>query len=638
MPTSATIRWTSRLGFRPRTRVQSAAGSDLGHRAAPAAQSGSSVLTPGSSRIPTWAGLASLIAVVTLMPVVPAGAASARAVTSSTSTASTAHRGMDSVMAAPGRTANTVAQVNSKLKRAEANLSSVDGSIGRRTSPPKGSAAKLARSRLDQAATDLVAAKAILDGLPAGGAGVSDAATRYNAAVAVHTRLMGILSGGAGTPVKPEDPNAVKLNYQQEDILKSARFNMREVDAGSRALTQLMGELVSIPDQLAIDHRRVAAGLATAENARRKAGFVADALEQLPANGRGVSAVAEQLNAAAEAIDGSSKYLNDLAGKLQAIIDPAAYPEGEADFRRLQNLAGMYRDPGILDSQRERAAEAIEQSEAARAEVIRIAGRYQRVMQQKTDLGVRIENAGNWFLQAHAEFMTAAAEAGKRLPEQIRSHLTEAAGYADTAVAEQKPLWFSGGIPQQLGFAEEKIQLLRRIDPASGDAMAGELAAARTVLKRQADSLSALIIRENKLPRDLYTGDDRDRIIAVAIDAWMVQQPTFELLAVRMPIETWAREQKMTYSSGSWVYSDRSRLQMRLLVADPKQPDQMIDRPITVWMDHERGDSMIGTPLWSIKEPVQPQWRLRRELATPELRATAAKAYEAAVKARAARG
>ncbi|MEM7515775.1 MAG: hypothetical protein AAF368_02470, partial [Planctomycetota bacterium] len=48
-----------------------------------------------------------------------------------------------------------VGSANSHLDRAEKNLQLVDGTIGQRTSPPKGSAGKLARMRLDQADADL---------------------------------------------------------------------------------------------------------------------------------------------------------------------------------------------------------------------------------------------------------------------------------------------------------------------------------------------------------------------------------------------------------------------------------------------------------------------------------------------------
>lgn len=534
--------------------------------------------------------------------------------------------------------ADDVDAVNGALRRAESNLNSVNGSIGRRTTPPRGSAAKLAASRLEQARGDIERAGAILKKLPANGPGVADAVKRHGAAVALHTKLVGILTGGKPTPAKPDAPDAVKLNYQQVDLLKAARFNLNEVDSNSRALTTLMGELVSVDDQLAIDYRRVAAGLATVANGRRKAGFVADALDQLPPNGAGVPAVAAELAAAREAIEGAAAYLTPLSEKLGAIVNPASWPEADADVRRLQALSQMYRDPGAFETNMPLAAEALEQADAAREECIRIARTYQRLLQQQTDLGTRIESVGNNFLQSHAAFLAAAEAQRTILPAKIREHLAEAAGYADEAVAEQKPAWFGGGIPQQMDFADAKIDLLRRIDADAARTMAAERDALQARIKKQANSLRDLIIRENRLPGDRYAGNDRAAVIAVAIDAWMVQQPTFELLAVRMPIDTWTRERKMTWSSGSWVYSDRSRLQLRLLVADPKNPEHMLDRPITVIRDHERGDTMIGTPLWSIKDELPPRSVLRRGLATPGMRTAAKQAYEAAVKVRASRG
>ena len=63
--------------------------------------------------------------------------------------------------------ASDVDKVNASLKRAEANLQLVEGSIGHLTAPPKGSAAKLSRVRLDQALPDLQAAGKLVAGITA---------------------------------------------------------------------------------------------------------------------------------------------------------------------------------------------------------------------------------------------------------------------------------------------------------------------------------------------------------------------------------------------------------------------------------------------------------------------------------------
>ena len=86
-----------------------------------------------------------------------------------------------------------VGQVNAHLKRAEANLQLGEGSIGHLKSPPKGSAAKLAKMRLEQALADLEPAGKLLAQLPAGAAS-AEAKKRYETAVKQFNKLRGILT------------------------------------------------------------------------------------------------------------------------------------------------------------------------------------------------------------------------------------------------------------------------------------------------------------------------------------------------------------------------------------------------------------------------------------------------------------
>ncbi len=498
-----------------------------------------------------------------------------------------------------------VAKVNSHLQRAEANLQSVAASIANRTTPPTGSAGKLLANRLQQALDDLTPAKGLLENIPAGTAGREEAVARYVSAAEEYNRLRAFLTG-SDAPSRPRQTGGTRLNYQQEEVLSGAEFNLREVEGGANQLTAALEKLRVIEDQLSIDFREVDGLLGVVENAKRKSGFVKDALAKLPGDGVGVPAVRQQLVNADAKVVTATDFLKPLNDKLQKLIDPAQYPEFEADRKRLRELSIMFANPMILQTDRVLAAETFRQAEAARAECIRIAQRYARLMQQRTDQGQAIEGVGNGFLSNLAEFMTEAEAQKKVLPDAIREDLTTAMGYAAEAVAEQKPLWFMGGIPQVMGFAEERVALLCTLDEVRGKQMESEFVLAQKQLKAQADSLRELIIRENKLPNDAFQGEDRAEAIKTALSAWKVQQDEFEVLAVRIPAEQWARETKWTYSNGTWYFSDRSRLQVRLIVADHENPELAIDRPLTIWKDHQQGDSMIGTPLYGFKDELQP--------------------------------
>jgi hypothetical protein len=101
-------------------------------------------------------------------------------------------------------------------------------------------------------------------------------------------------------------------------------------------------------------------------------------------------------------------------------------------------------------------------------------------------------------------------------------------------------------------------------------------------------------------------------VIAIALDGWKHQQPKCEVLAVRIPSEAWSRDTRWSYSNGTWYLVDVSSLQVRLIVADESDATLAVDRPINVRKDHQKGDTLIGVPLHSFEEALQPQQFLLR--------------------------
>lgn len=507
-------------------------------------------------------------------------------------------------MGSASTAAGDIDKVNGLLRRAEANLQSVAASLGNRTTPPRGSAGKLLANRLEQALNDLDPAKDLLEATPAGTSGRDEAVARYVAAANEYNRLRAIMTG-SDAPAEPA-PTGTALDYRQKELLSNANFHIREVEANAQQLTDALERLRAVEDRLSISHREVVGLRSVVDNARRKTGFARDTLGQLPSDGLGVSEANQKLVTADAKVSIAADFLNPLHNELQDLINPANYPEFAADRNRLRELSVMFNRPEALQTDRLFAAEVVRQSEAAKTECFRIAQKYGRLMQQETDMGAAIEGVGNGFLQNHAEFMAAAEAEAQALPAAIEADLAEARRMAGEAVANQKPAWFTGGIPQQMGFAEERVALLKALDAERGAAFEVTLQQARFDLQKQADSLRDLIIRENRIPADRFEGDDRDKAIATAKSAWSIQQEEYEVLAVAIPSESWSRETKWTYSNGTWYFSDRSRLQVRLIVADHENPELAIDRPVNIWKDHQKGDSMIGTPFRSFDEALQP--------------------------------
>lgn len=266
----------------------------------------------------------------------------------------------------------------------------------------------------------------------------------------------------------------------------------------------------------------------------------------------------------------------------------------------------------MFEAQRAAAVDALNQRDATLAECQRIRAAYARLIQQGTEQGKSVEGNCSNLESKLQDFLAVAAQQRAALPAAIRADLAEVDRVATEAVANQQPMWFTGGIPQQLAWIDEKLALHAALDPAGNVAIAAEVAALKESLAKRADSLKELIIRENPLPMDRYTAADRDAAIAVAVDAWRHQEKDFELLAVRIPAEAWSRDTKWTYSNGTWYFVDVSTLQVRLIVADKANPAQAIDRPINVRKDHQKGDTLIGVPMRSFDEALQPNEYLLR--------------------------
>ncbi len=524
--------------------------------------------------------------------------------------------------------ADDLATALSHLKRAEANLELVDGSIGHLTKPPTGSAARLAKMRLEQAWGDLEPAAAHLK--KASGEGVAAAVKRYNDDIALYEKLRKILTGETPKPdpapepkpaedpapekkggddpkPAPAKPETVKLGYPHADNFKNALFTLRRVEADADGIVTLLEELRPVEDQLSIDHRRVAQAVGLVTETRRQAGFAETALAKIPANGEGVAEAKQRLVNASAKVTVGADYFGPLHDRLQKLIHPSNYPQFEADLKRLKEMSTAYQNLDYLfREQRLQVAETYGQNQEARAQCVEVIRKYARLIQQATDQGKRLEHAGNAFLRGHEAFLARTQTEAAALPASIREDLAEANRMADEAVAAQKPMWFTGGIPQRMGWAQDKFGLLSVLDPAGAQAVGAEMQALEASLRTRADSLRELIIRENRPPEDRFAGADRDAAIAVAVDAWKVQQPEFELLSVRIPAEAWTRETKWTYSNGTWYFVDRSTLQVRLIVADGTDSKLAIDRPINVRKDHQKGDTMIGVPMRSFDEELQP--------------------------------
>ncbi len=536
----------------------------------------------------------------------------------------------------------------SALKQVTTNLAYAQSSAGSGTSKLQGSKAKLTKVRLNSASANVPTVKKCLAQLPVDHSDVTKVQTELSAAEASIAALEARLKGDvvpapspAAEPTKPETPTKqtpsqsqmatqptsppsatpasssgtatkVKMGYQQVDVLKAAKFNLRETESGALKLSTLLQKLQLVEDQLSISFRQVSESMAVLENARRKSGFTKAGLNQLPSNGEGVAETVARLDQANAQLETAETFLKPVHVKLAALVDPANYPEFNNDAKRLGELSGMFRDPMILLTNLPRAANLIKEAEPAKAEAERIAKAYGRLIQQQTDQGNRIDGSSKNVLRVIEKFLAAAEKEKQNLPGKIKKELVKINEMATNAVTNQKPLFFTGGIPQAMDAVKQKVNLFAALDSEKVATVLADFEKTQANLNERAKSLEQLIFKENRLPNDVYKDADREKVIEVAIDAWKHQEKDFDVLISRIPSTAWARETMWQFNNGTWYFVDRSKLYVRLIVADKKDPALAIIRPVTIIKDHQKGDTLIGVPMYSGKDALQPSAYLLR--------------------------
>ncbi len=520
-------------------------------------------------------------------------------------------------------------KAENEVKNAEYDLKSARESAGTAANPAKGSRAKLTTMRLDSAQKRLDQAAVYLKELPADDASVSSVQGRYDTAAAGVAEVRAILNPSAppkeAKPVEsaPADaegsgeaepapaPTVPKLDYKQEELLKNARWYVRETTGYTNAVAAVVARIDA--DGPKPVHSEIRDGLATVETAKKKHALAADYIAQLPAGHPQVQPVADQVTEAAALIGAQESRLRAVDVELAKLTGMEHYPNYDADFKLMQDLAGRYRSFGFTVQQPEKLAQVVQEDGQVLAEITRIAKTYVPLVEQKTDAGDQMERIFNHFQSSRNEFAAELVEYKKTLPAAFEADLKEAMDIADQGVAEQKPMFFgeNSGIEQRFGWAETKLLVLRAFGEEEAKPYVTRLAEVRAQVREQAKSLEAKIIAENTLPPDRYTGGDRDVLVEYATKAWAEQQPDAQVLTACIPSQDWTRDTRWQWSNGAFYKIDASNVQVQLII---KHDDKLaVVRPVNLYKNHLKGDTVNAYPMDEAGEELQPRRYLMLE-------------------------
>ncbi len=506
------------------------------------------------------------------------------------------------------------------MKSVESAVKVATDSAGADDSPLTGSRAKLTASRLANPIAQLPQATERLAKLPADNPDVKAMQARVDAAQATITKLQARIDGKAPAVAKdpPKDPAGgpaaepalpaagaeVRLNYLDEKEFKDAEFHLRSAQGMANAAADFTAKVKATENLDTLRYVDVHTAISTLDNARAKLKLAVDRIPKLPANGVGVAGLKADCAAVQTSIDSSSALLTPIHDKLAKLVDPKSYPDFAADRNRVRGFSQSYASPDMLEGRPTQAAELVKQLPAAKLEAERVSKAYQPILFQQTDQGAELQAALAYFAEKSTAFEKAVTQKKAELPGEIDKHLADAKSMADDAVKDHNPLFFRGGIPQRIGFAETKIVLYDAIDPEGAKTAKQKLAATQADLKVRQASLRDVIISSNELPPDRYTGADKAALGQNATKAWKEVQPAAEVLAVRMPSEKWERETLWRYENRAWHLIDQSRLQVQLLVKH--DATTAVVRPVNLVKDHLSDDKVTQYPMDAMADEIQP--------------------------------
>lgn len=495
--------------------------------------------------------------------------------------------------------AASVKQIETNVTLAQQAAGPGDGRI-----PP--AKARLVQTRLASPASLVPQVREALRALPADHADVAALAARVDAAAASIAALEARMGLAPAAPA-----TGTKLDHAQAKALADGTFHVREVVGLAAAVDEVVKEVAAAADPDALDHRRVAAAMNTVAKARERAAQARTHLDPLPADGAGVKAARDELAAGLASLDASEARLRPVHARLSALVDPATHPTLDADVRRLQELGQAYGDPAnTFGGDRRRAAVLVGEHPAAVAEHARLVQAYAAFVRQRTEDGRRVEGAARFCGEALARFGAATDAQRAAAPAAVDAAFAALARLVETAVKEEKPAFFGGGIPQQVDVVEAEVVLLTALDAKAGAAAAERLAKAKADLATTQASLAAKIVEANVLPPDAYAGADRAALEAEAAAAWKRLQPDAVVLATRIPSSAWRRETMWRRQGSTWYRIDRSRLQVQLVVG--WDDARAVIRPVDLWIDHQAGDERSAVPMDAPNDPVPPHRLLLR--------------------------
>lgn len=368
--------------------------------------------------------------------------------------------------------------------------------------------------------------------------------------------------------------SAQELDYNQKQALDRQERNLKEAQGKLKALQDGYAkewETLKAPETL-VPPGWFKGYMAKGDEVLKKCDAMISDLEKskCPAEHARVKAITDWVTEARAAVGALNAEMAPRLGEMEKLADPKNYPNLDADFRQIDTVSkayafkGFHTNPDKVAELAKDFARAVtwgsEKFKEYRPIMVLSGGKQSPLFKKYDAMSASLKNfqaeAGDYFKKAEAE---------------VPALLKKAEEMASKAAAEKKPAFFTGGVQQQLDWAENYMKVCRALvapDDERLKKMETAWADTKKKVDEQAATLKEQIIAEARPPDEKYNGADKEDIRKNVLAEWKKAWPKDEVMMIRMHMANFDRREKATWDEGSksWEFSDRSVLCVTVIV------------------------------------------------------------------------
>ena len=267
------------------------------------------------------------------------------------------------------------------------------------------------------------------------------------------------------------------------------------------------------------------------------------------------------------------------------------FPDYNEDVERLKVMYKNYKDPRSVFNNSEKAKKIVPQFGDEYA--------FFKHLPEKYALLIKAKKAGSLetWIRTNEQYLDGFKayqdDYAQKLPGMIEDEMDKAVDMANRAKAEKKPLFFKGGVKQQLDRASDLLVTLEAIkgkDDPQVQTLIKIWEKKKVDIDAAEESMAAELLAAVQTPPDVYGGSDKKTLHKMIEKEWQQLYPEDQLVAIRFPNDTWSRSTEWKWNNSGWYKVDTSVMMAKVIVKTSK--DIATIYPAYINKDHLKGDKL----------------------------------------------